>query len=55
MVKAKCIMNVKVESFLELGKIYDVKESPIDHQYYLVKDETGCVNAFDYYRFELIK
>lgn len=45
--KAKCIMNVNVESFLEIGKVYDVKESPIDHQYYLVADETGEVNAFE--------
>ena len=50
----KCIFNIGVESFLEFNKVYYAKDSQLDNQYYLIEDETGCVNAFNRYRFEIM-
>ena len=50
----KCIFNIGVESFLEFNKVYNAKDSQLDNQYYLIEDETGCVNAFNRYRFEIM-
>ncbi|MBO5424412.1 MAG: hypothetical protein J6A25_02765 [Lachnospiraceae bacterium] len=50
----KCVVNIGLEDLLELDKVYYANESKIDSRYYLIEDETGCVNAFNRYRFEIL-
>ena len=54
-VKAKCVINFNVEDFLKIGKVYDVEDSQLGNRYYTLEDETGYINSYAKFRFQLLE
>ena len=52
--KVRCIDALGVESHLTKGKVYEVTESTLDQDYFVVTDDTMYANGYFKNRFEVI-